>query len=456
MFVAVAAVAAATACQVNQVMWAPCAPAADGNPFGADATYVLICRNGRWEPIMTIEEHLRIRRGEWVIIGPLPQPPVENPPPAEPPPPPAPPPKVVEISAGTSHTCARYDDGTARCWGNSQYGRLGSAGGDTSTPRSVGLAGIAQISAGGSHTCAVRTDNTLWCWGSNSVGQLGTLVGYGTNNSYPNPQQVPLNGVVQVSAGSDATCATTQTNRVWCFGSNSNGQLGSNAAYGIPNGTGTPNQVLGLIDATQVSLNSTHACARRSNGSISCWGENVFGQLGDGSTDESFSPVAVGGLPSSTGVGAGYKHTCAVTWNSRVQCWGWNHDGQLGNAAGNDNNIATENPVEIASFWDAQQISGGENHTCARTTTSRVKCWGDNMYGQMGTITLNGNPNPTPTLAAGLNDVVAVDAGGDHTCALDQVGGVWCWGLNFFGQLGKAANAGTFNGNHFAAKVIGL
>ncbi len=225
-------------CQLNQVMWAPCAPAADGDPFVADSTYVLFCRDGRWEPIMTIEEHLRIRQGEWVVIGPLPQPPADNPPPQDPPPqdpppqqPPPPPPNVVEVSAGASHTCARYDDGTAKCWGNNQYGRLGSAGANTSTPRTVGLTGITQISAGGGHTCAVRTDTTLWCWGVNSVGQLGNGTDYGTQSSHVSPLQVmvgaaPLSGVVKVSAGSNSTCAVTQTNRVWCFGSNNTGQLG--------------------------------------------------------------------------------------------------------------------------------------------------------------------------------------------------------------------------------------
>jgi alpha-tubulin suppressor-like RCC1 family protein len=456
--------AVTTACQTNQQMWAPCAPPADGDPFGADATYVLMCRNGRWEPLMTIQEYLRIRRGEWVILAPLPQPPADDPPPpAEPPPPPPPPPppKVVEISAGASHTCARYDDGTAKCWGKSQYGRLGSAGGDTFTPRTVGLTGIAQISAGGEHTCAVRSDTTLWCWGINSVGQLGNLLDYGTQSSHAAPLQVmvgaaPLSGVVQVSAGSNSTCAVTQTNRVWCFGSNTNGQLGSNATLGNPNGTAVPTQVAGLLDASEVSTTVTHTCARRSDGSVSCWGENTLGQLGDGTTDQRSHPVGVGGLPDSNGVATGMKHSCAVTWNARVQCWGWNFDGQLGNAVGNGNNVPASGPVEIANFTDASQLSSGDTHTCARTTTSRVKCWGDNDYGQMGTITLDGSPNPAPTLVVGLTGAVAVDAGRAHTCALDIQGAVWCWGLNFSGQLGKAANMGTLDGNFFAAKVAGL
>jgi alpha-tubulin suppressor-like RCC1 family protein len=409
---------------------------------------------------MTIDEHLRIRTGEWVIIGPLPQPPVENPPSAEPPPPPAPPPKVVEVSSGTSHTCARYDDGNAKCWGNNGNGRLGSAGGDTSTPRAVGLTGIAQISAGGSHTCAVRTDTTLWCWGSNSVGQLGSWAGYGTQSSHPDPRQVmvgasPLTDVAQVSAGDTTTCAVTRTNRVWCFGFNSFGQFGSNVAYG--GSTATPTQIQGLVDATQVSLYGTHACARRSNGAVSCWGDNGMGQVGDAAPGDHTSPFSVGGaLVYSNGVAAGKSHSCSVTWNSRLQCWGWNFHGQLGNAAGNSNNVAAPNPTEIANLWDAQQVTGGGFHTCVRTTTSRVKCWGDNKYGQMGSVTADPDPNPTPALVPNLTGVVAVDAGEQHTCAFDSSGRVWCWGQNFFGQLGKAANVGTLNTNIVPTQVAGL
>ena len=459
-----------SACQVNQVMWQACAPAADGNPFGADSTHVLVCRDGRWDPIMTIAEYLRIRQGERVTIGPLPSPPADNPPqdpgPQDPPqdpapePPPPPPPEVVEISAGALHTCARFDDGTAKCWGGNAYGELGSAGATIWTPRTVNLTGITKLAAGGNHTCAIRNDTTLWCWGRNVSGELGRLTNIGTNN--PNPAPAPvmlggnsLSGVVQVSAGSSSTCAVLNTGRIYCFGLNFFGQLGVNVNVGTFNPNPTPQLVGGILDATSVSVFADHACARRSATTVSCWGDNMFGQLGNGNTNGGWSPVGVNGL-GVDGVSAGYLHTCAATWNARARCWGRNSTGQLGTAANAGTNNPTSSPVEVPNLTDVSDISAGFEHTCVRTTANRVKCWGNNSVGQLGRSTGLAAYSSSPALIDGLTGVASIAAGADHVCALNTTGVVSCWGLNGSGQLGRSANFNTMNANVAPVAVAGL
>lgn len=460
---AVTALATAAACQVNQVMWAPCAPAADNNPFGADSTYVLICRNGRWEPIMTIEEHLRIRRGEWVIIGPLPPPPAQQPPveqpPANPPPPP-PPPRVVQIAAGSHHTCARYDDGTAKCWGSNSFGQLGSVGDTAWTPRSVNLNGIARIIAGGEHTCAIRTDTTLWCWGRNTSGELGRADNVSTLNPNPTPAPVmkgpdPLDGVEDVTTGDTSTCAVVDTGRVYCFGGNFFGQLGTNTNLGTFNPNSSPILVAGIVDAETVTNHADHTCTLRSNDTVSCWGDNLAGQLGNGNTNSSWSPVGVNGLGVDEVV-VGYMHSCAETWNARARCWGRNMDGQLGTAVNAGTNNPTPSPTEVPNLTDVGDITAGEEHTCAGTTVDRVKCWGNNEYGQLGRSTPGANYSSTPVLIDNLTEVATVVAGRDHTCSLSTTGTVSCWGLNVSGQLGRFPNFNTMNPNPTPWAVVGL
>jgi alpha-tubulin suppressor-like RCC1 family protein len=456
MLVVAAIAAAATACQVNQVMWAPCAPAADGNPTGADATYVLVCRNGRWEPIMTIQEYLRIRRGEWVIIGPLPQPPAD-PPEADPPPPP---PKVVEITAGALHSCARYDDGTAKCWGSNDSGQLGNPSPTTWAPVPVNLDRIAHLVAGGQHTCAIRTDTTLWCWGRNTSGELGRGDNVGTVNPNPTPAPVmkgpnPLDGVIDVSTGDTSTCAVVDTGRVYCFGLNFFGQLGTSTNLGTFNPNSSPILVAGITAVEAVAGFADHTCALRSNDAVSCWGDNLYGQIGSGDTTSSWSPIGVNSLGIEE-VAVGSLHTCAATTNARARCWGNNLKGQLGTAVNDGTHNPTTSPVEVPGLVDVGDITSGREHTCTRTTAGRVKCWGFNGFGQLGRVIIGSDHSSAPTLVDGLSDVVSVEAGSDHVCALTSSGVASCWGDNVAGQLGRSTNFGVNGANHGPLAVAGL
>jgi alpha-tubulin suppressor-like RCC1 family protein len=184
-----------------------------------------------------------------------------------------------------------------------------------------------------------------------------------------------------------------------------------------------------------LAVGRDHTCALTGAGGIKCWGYNFFGRLGDGTIIDRLTPVDVSGLTSGvTALAAGDSHTCAVTGaGGGVKCWGWNGNGQLGD--GTTTNHST--PVDVSGLTGGvTEVAAGYWHTCAVTGAGGVKCWGNNLYGQLGdgtTISRSGTPVDVSGLASG---VAALAAGGRHACVVTSAGGVKCWGDNGFGQLG--------------------
>ncbi|MDW8351994.1 MAG: hypothetical protein RML99_08790 [Anaerolineae bacterium] len=270
--------------------------------------------------------------------------------------------------------------------GGNYYGQLGDG---TTTDRSrpvnvSGLTDVIAIAAGGAHTCGRTTPTTnrrVKCWGFNFYGQLGD--GMWTNRpiSNPTPGDVPgLSNVLQIAAGSGHTCARIIGGGVKCWGFNISGQLG-NGTWGT--NFPIPVDVSGLISGVlDIAAGGLHTCALIASGGVKCWGSNVYGQLGNGTRTNSPNPtpVDVSGLSNVLTIAAGFYHTCALITGDRVKCWGNNVYGQLGDGTTTDRN----SPVDVSGLSNVLTIAAGFYHTCALITGDRVKCWGNNVYGQLG------------------------------------------------------------------------
>ena len=344
---------------------------------------------------------------------------------------------TVEVGSGGNHSCALLADGTVRCWGENSGGALGD-GTTTSRPTPAvvsGLTGAVQVTVGTAHTCALIADGTVRCWGSNTDGQLGD----GTTDERLTPTTVSgLTGVVQITAGGAHTCALL-ANGTRCWGSNGLGQIGDGTVAVrrtsptiVPALTPVPNIFGGAV---QLVAGGGHTCATLTTGTVRCWGQNSFGQIGDNTTTQRNVPTAVPGLTGVVRITAGDIHTCAVRFDSTGRCWGSNFTGQIGDGStGTDRTT----PTAVSGLTGATRVSAGGGFACAHLVDSTVECWGDNTYGQLGdgTTTLR----LTPTAVSGLTGVVQISAGGYHACAAVADGTARCWGYNFFGALGDGTN----------------
>jgi len=337
---------------------------------------------------------------------------------------------ALSISGGYYHTCALISGGSVRCWGDNDFGQLGSgsfAGSLVPVPVQGISSGATAVAAGTWHTCAIAEGGAVRCWGRNSDGQLGN--NSDENSSTPVEVSGLSSGAIAITAGASHTCALLNTGAVKCWGWNYYGQLGNNSTVDSP----IPVDVSGLTSGvTSISAGGSHTCAV-SSGAAVCWGGNGTGQLGDDSFDDKDIPVTVSGLSSGVNaVSAGSWHSCALTSSGAAWCWGNNYFGQLGNASIIDSPV----PVAVSSLSSGvSAITGGEYHTCAAASGGAARCWGDNGFGQLGNNSDEGSSVPVDV--SGLSSgVSAVGAGIYHTCAVGSGGSPWCWGMNSFGQLG--------------------
>jgi alpha-tubulin suppressor-like RCC1 family protein len=308
-------------------------------------------------------------------------------------------------------------------------------------PASAGSLGSA-VSTGANATCALTTGGGMKCWGNNGQGQLGNgQSGSGTCESEQLCSTTPVDvsglssGVTAISEGFSDTCAVTTGGGVKCWGFNLHGQLGN----GTTTDSSTPVDVSGLSSGVRaISVGGSHACALTTGGGVKCWGGNYYGQLGNGTTTNtgcfcSPTPVDVSGLSSGvTAISVGTGHTCALTTGGGVKCWGRNSWGQLGNGGFFPSDI----PVDVSGLSSGvTAISAGGDHTCALTTTGGVECWGSNRSGELGRVT-RGEDSWVPIRSGLTSGVAAISAGYLETCALTSAGAAKCWGYNGDGELG--------------------
>lgn len=345
------------------------------------------------------------------------------------------------ITAGGRHTCTLLFGGQIRCWGYNDFGELGQGSGtigdnevpNTVSPLNLGEAAI-QVSAGLHHTCAVTESGRIYCWGSGSA-----------------PGLADLNGpAIQVAAGYEHTCALMSDGSVRCWGRGEFGKLGTGNTEDI--GDDESLASLAPVDlgarAVQISASENHTCAVLEGGGLICWGLGDRGQLGQGTTKnigDDETPASVGPIDAGADVkwvATGAFHTCALTVDGEVRCWGSSGNGSLG--YGNLTNVGDDEfPSAVGAVSlgrPALGLAAGGATTCALLDNQTLKCWGWNLYGQLGygNVSDIGSENvPSdfgPIQAGGAVAQVAV--GAQHVCALLVDNSIRCWGDGTDGALG--------------------
>jgi alpha-tubulin suppressor-like RCC1 family protein len=251
---------------------------------------------------------------------------------------------------------------------------------------------------------------------------------------------------VAVAAGDRYTCALSPAGAVTCWGYNEFGQLG----IGTTTDTAVPTAVIGLASgATAISARGEHTCALMDAGVMRCWGANVNGQLGDGTHVNSDVPVEVTGISGKAlAIALGGEHSCAITSGGAVACWGWNKTGQLGDGT----TVDRGSPALVEGLGrGVRAIAAGGRHTCALLEAGGVRCWGYNQVGQLGDGTQTDSSTPVDVVGIPTG-TTAIALGGNFTCALGSTRGAVCWGLNSAGQLGNGAMTDSAS----AVEVSGL
>lgn len=331
------------------------------------------------------------------------------------------------VSAGGNKTCVIASTGAAYCWGMNEGGGLGdgTAVFQRATPAAVsGTTTFERIESADGGACGITATRELWCWGRNTNGQLGI----GTDTDLLTPQQIAVSDVREVSIGYYSTCVRRGTGTVSCAG----------RGDGVGDGTGTMTYtftpVLGLDDAIDITAGEEHHCALRRDGSVACWGQNGRGQLGDGTSTMRTAP-APGPSGPYDDVAAGDYHTCARRLDGAIDCWGAGDMGQLGDG----NGVDSATPVRVAGITDAESLAAGAQFTCALRAAGVATCWGEGTDGALG------NGAMVSLLAPGANvalpDIVELTARtSNHVCARDAAGDPYCWGFNLYGQIGDGTS----------------
>jgi alpha-tubulin suppressor-like RCC1 family protein len=293
-----------------------------------------------------------------------------------------------------------------------------------STPDSAPVPGQPALGSGVAHSCLLTQQGEVFCWGQGAHSSQDISV-----DTFGKPFQVDGLEAISLDAGWYHTCVTTRDGHVKCWGQNGNGQLGN----GATEDSFSPVDVTGLEEVTSVAAGAAHSCALNTSGVVYCWGQNSQGQLGDGTTTDRSQPVQVTDLSApAVSITAGPTFTCALLVSGKVECWG-----QLTFYPEDQNQEVRRLPVIIPGLdgTDMGKFAAGDNHLCILTKAREVKCDGiflppsDPYFGK-----------PVENLGQIQGHVIDILAGTDFTCVLADTGKVYCWGDNYFDQLGD----GTF------------
>lgn len=355
------------------------------------------------------------------------------------------------LSIGDEHSCGLTSQGAAYCWGNNEFGQLGtSTNSGTATPNSTPLAvqgghNFLRLTAGGFHTCGLISDGTAYCWGANASGQLGVAAGAGTLNPTPTPTAVNTSlRFVALDAGSSHTCGLTAAGTGYCWGSNPWGELGVDANL---DANPAPVAVSTTILFAQLAAGESHNCALTAEGAAYCWGRNNFGQLGteDGILNSPPNPIPqqVSGDHVFASIVAGSVQTCALTPAGAAYCWGSNERGELGSAATYGDPDPNTTPLSVDGNLAFSSLTAGRQFTCGVAVNGDGYCWGRNTWGLLTRPAGELAESATPLLLNGGLKFIQLTTDEQHVCGVSTVGAAYCWGQNQFGQLGTTLNSGS-------------
>lgn len=329
--------------------------------------------------------------------------------------------------------------------------------------------GAATIATGLELTCGIISLGRGYCWGIDDQGQLGAVADsscFEDTNVLPKNRPCSIDPLrinadlsfTAVSAGDSSACGVASDGRAYCWGSNTEGQLGN----GEVSVGAAPHLVTSALRFNAISVGGFHACAIATDGTAYCWGQDVFGELGDGRVENSTTPIPVivdqvaGTHVSFAVISADSTHSCGVATTGATYCWGLNSRGQLGSTAATEScagSVCSTAPVLVNAPAGIQfaSVSAGADHSCALATTGAAFCWGANDLGQLGNGT-TGVGGPTPVPVAGGLTFSQITAGSRFTCAITQAGAAFCWGdnTNLTLGIGPFSGGGTFTSSPVA------
>jgi alpha-tubulin suppressor-like RCC1 family protein len=342
------------------------------------------------------------------------------------------------VSAGNAFTCGLTTGGDAYCWG----WELGVGNNVVHTFPAAVRGGIkfTALTSGRYGACGVTAAGAAYCWGQNSRWPTEPVAGGLTFAS--------------LNRGVEHTCGVTSSGAAYCWGLNLVGDLGNGDTSHVL--VAVPVRVSGGLTFASVSVGEYHSCGLTTQGAAYCWGDNGWRQLGDGTTISSAVPVAVFGGLRFTALDAGLRHTCAVSTGGTIYCWGSGGFGELG--SGTTNSSAVPIPVFGSNVYTS--VNAGDDVSCGITNSGRADCWGLNGFGQLGTGSSTGPQqcsgypcSTTPVSVVGnlTFSELSVGDGEGHTCGRTSSGVVYCWGGNRYGQLGN----GTTTDSKVPVRVLG-
>lgn len=336
-------------------------------------------------------------------------------------------------------------------WGAGRTGQLGNgAMKDSSTPvpvSSLARGDVERISAGGTSSsdsfALALIDETVKAWGHNRSGQLGN--GGRTNRNVPTAVS-RLTDIKDIAAGGEHALALDGNGRVFSWGDNNYGQLGSNRTGDM---RAVPDAIKGMPKVKQVSAGCDFSLALTENGDVYAWGRGVYGQLGSGNRATSSVPRQVKGLENVSEIDAGCHHALALTADKTVKSWGKNVSGQLGDSSTKNSVV----PVDVDWIENVENIEAGANHNYAMDSDGRVWGWGNNQNNQL----LEADPaakdsrqftnRTAPIDIPRLEGAQQVAAGAQHGIAVFGED-IFAWGHNTEGQLGNSSTMSSMESVH--------